>query len=277
MKYNHKQSQINSKRNFELIHIYENVVFSYDLISPNLKNHINKHYKSNPPFGTVSIYENKNTKAVKLIANLLYFPKILFLYFSDRSMTHLHRCNAPAWIDYNPTTQIAVNIKFFENNIAHNTNGPQEIFFYNSGKPRLEIYRINNLIHREHDKPASICYWPNSKYKSSECYYINGSMSRKSDKPSSIIYDYNGNIREEYWYKENCLHRITGPAIIQYLKNNIKKTWIVNDKKIDRRIYPIFENNKPANKVKLTKASIFQTMLFDREYGTFLQTLVPSI
>lgn len=263
----------NQNSNFyELSHTY-----SRNQIPPQITDAIGLFYKQIAPLSSASIYVHKKTKSVKVIVPLIGFAKSFIIYFSDLTLDIIHRKNGPAWVEFNTSRNVPVAVRFFENGIMHRENGPQEILFYANGVVRKEIYRKCGHIQRDNDKPAVIHYWSftNPTVVQSESYYINGRWNRVNDQPSRITYDSKGNIIMECWFRDHEKHRLGGPARIEYFPktNRVKKLWIVNGNFLDRRTYPAFENGQPASKVKLTKASILDAMMFDREYGAYLQSI----
>ncbi len=254
----------------------------YSLYSPReipiqIKDAIGKFYKQIAPLSNTGVYVHKKTKAVKAIVPLLGFAKSFIIYFSDLDLDTIHRKNGPAWVEFNTSRNVPIAARFFNNGIAHRENGPQEILFYACGSVRQEVYRKYGKIQRDGDKPSVISYWSfaNPVVVQHESYYINGRWNRINDQPSTITYDSKGNVIMRCWHRDGEKHRLGGPAQIDYyLKSGrVKKRWIVNGNLLDRRIYPAFESGQPASKVKLTKASILDAMMFDREYGAYLQSI----
>lgn len=93
--------------------------------------------------------------------------------------------------------------------------------YFENGNKKIEIYTLNNKRHRE-DGPAYISYYENGNIKA-EIYTINDCVTKR------FFYYENGKLeQEDYWSGEyphyEVLHRIEGPAYINYLENgNIKR------------------------------------------------------
>lgn len=230
-------------------------------------------------FHNIEIFQNPETLECKVIAYYEHNRKrILYTYYSDRTLTKLHRKNNPAFIEVLNDGNIS-HIEFFENDIKHNSNGPQEVLYSYTDSPLKIIYRINGKCHRE-DGPA-ISYFRNSLdlkklIKDEEIYMIDGYY--RENGPSVIKYDWIGNKQEETWYKQGRIHNLNGPALITYKNDKIiSKKWYVNGKPLNRTKMPAFENNVLCGRIKLNQRSILEATIFDREYGTFLKEMYEKI
>ena len=80
------------------------------------------------------------------------------------------------------------------------------------------IWKKNNKIHRDGDKPAYI-----GAYGQLE-WWQNGQRHRDGDKPTWI-----GRDGELAWYQNGQMHRICGPAVIYA---NGKLEWVIYDENI---------------------------------------------
>lgn len=115
---------------------------------------------------------------------------------------------------------------------------------------RAERWYNNGTIHRDNDKPALIIYYINGNVDN-EIWYIYGKKTRitfdnpseiqynkntskkfeaysdtsgkiyRENGPSLVHYDYNGIKVRELWFTERMLHRLDGPADIEYKDDKI--------------------------------------------------------
>ena len=76
-------------------------------------------------------------------------------------------------------------------------------------------------------------YYENGNIKS-EYHYKNDKLHRDNG-PANIYYYQNGNIKIECWYKNDKCHRDNGPAIIHYNENQniINEKFYLNGEKVD--------------------------------------------
>jgi len=147
------------------------------------------------------------------------------------------------------------------------------------------------IMHRDGDLPAILFLQANQNCKLSKAFYFkNGTPHRDENLgPQEIHFDYNGNISfTEYkvhgithrtgnpaviysntcysFYRNGAIHRVEGPAV----QDGKLYSWFVNGMPIDKSIFPIFRKNKQVNKIPITRELVMKAMLFDRDYGKFL-------
>jgi hypothetical protein len=90
----------------------------------------------------------------------------------------------------------------------------------------MKIINIkNNILHRENDKPAIIAK------NGSMAWFLNGKYRRQNSYPNLI---WNNN---QYWIKDNNLHREDGPAIIY---SNGDKIWYYHGKRHREGDKPVY-------------------------------------
>lgn len=104
------------------------------------------------------------------------------------------------------------------------------------------------------------------------------------DTSKTITYEINNNNEKIRYYlnrNESLNHRLDGPALIEkvcyYNSDNIKytlKTWFINGIYIDRNIFPVFENGKQVNDVKIDNEMKIKLLMFDREYFNYVMTII---
>lgn len=108
-----------------------------------------------------------------------------------------------------------------------------------------------------------------------EIWMVDDKLHR-NDKPALMLWQ-NQKVIVRCYYKTNKVHRLEGPAYIDYrLTHKTHKQYFVNNKKIDldRGVeFPVFNGDKIVNDMPLNSATIMNAMLFDREYGKFLRTI----
>lgn len=108
-------------------------------------------------------------------------------------------------------------------------------------------------------------------------HYKNGKESNYN-KPQAISFDNYENMSVINYCVNSYYHRLDGPAttscIYGYLnKNEIiyqTKFWYVNNKFINIKIYPAFENGKQINNIIIDNAMKLNLMMFDREYFSYV-------
>lgn len=72
-------------------------------------------------------------------------------------------------------------------------------------------------------------------------------VCRDNDKPSTILYHEDGSLWSEYWYVDDILHRLQGPADILYrCDNTTTRSYYINRIEVDK--HP--NNNKQLNDSK---------------------------
>lgn len=287
MKYSYYNSTESFKlqRKFNLSSFEERVKLNQEnvdierFLPEDLKKHIHN-------FSSLSVYAHKTKPYTKVIVQIAPYNKSYFIYYSDDSFAKLHRDNGPAFVEFNNYDYMPLLVQYFKNGIAHRDNKPQELSYYLSGNLRTIVYKNNGLLHRI-NKPAVTSFWlvkvNGQIIKQHESYFINGKRKRNNDKPLVVWYDGKGDVSAEFWYDENdSFTRLNGPARITYIQSpiqedkKIKKEWFVNNKRLDLRVFPAFENGKKINRVRLTKSVIMGAMMFDRDYGNFLKKMYES-
>lgn len=129
----------------------------------------------------------------------------------------------------------------YEYDNHHSSNNLANYFVFENNIKIVEGYYINNLCHREEDKPAIIQYYEDGSVKC-EFYYKNGKRHRDNG-PASIIYVNGnvigrayfkyGNLKQELFMSNGVAHNEDGPAEISYYENgNIKsEIYYCNNKK----------------------------------------------
>ena len=90
-------------------------------------------------------------------------------------------------------------------------------------------------------------------------YYYHGKLHRKNN-PAYICG------KDKKYYKHGNFHRLNGPSYLFYGEGR----YYVNGVDIPNSL-PKFNKGKIVNGIELTKQKIIEAMLFDREYGKFLQ------
>lgn len=263
----HRLSYYNESTDFKWVNDYP--ASSYNIV----KDIVRKLYISATLIANIRFFRHTKTGIVQAICDQSYTPNRFFLYFSDDSLQYLHRISGPAWTHYHVSKDVPIDTQFFVNGIAHRDNGPQQTKYFSHVKAiREEIYRKNGQTHRDEDKPAYIQYFAYGP-KKEESYYKEGMLHRENDKPTIIKYHGNGNALVQMWHKNDLLHRLSGPATIDCNFKKPMKKWFINNKPLNRTVFPAFENGVLVGKVRLTKSTIVEAMLFDREYGSFLQAM----
>lgn len=275
-------SYYNSTKNYKFIKTYRPDFKIKGFFESSIAQILERHQVHPTLCTSISIFKHKLNESTKVIIQQKYIQNACYLYFSDATCTKLHRVKGPAFVVLNTKSYLPIQSAYYVNGIKHRKNKPQEVSFFLNGVLKKEIYRENDQLHREGDKPAYIGYWykpiNGQKVKQAETYYKNGQLYREKDKPNSILYGIRGEIINENWYsKEGQFHRFTGPAKIFYDRMKCDKTWYVNDKKIDKRKLPVFENNQQINSVRLNKSTVLSAMMFDRDYGNFLKEKLSQI
>ncbi len=124
---------------------------------------------------------------------------------------------------------------WYQNDKHHRENGPA-IITYSDGRVLIKEWWSNDKLHRV-GGPAYIAYdiqCNTTKVGRCEWYY-HGQLhkiefptfvDRKSGPTIAHYYD-NGNMKDEYWFHKDMLHRIEGPAVVRYDYNGIiiKQEW----------------------------------------------------
>lgn len=141
--------------------------------------------------------------------------------------------------DYKYTLKTYVNSKieiYKLNDMIHREEDPAYIEWdINTGNCKAVQYHINNKNHSE-DGPAIIEWYVDSCYIKREVYKLNENYHR-DDGPAFIDYyninpkdsnppEYTGksDIKFEVYLQNDMIHRVNGPAWIEYYPNNIIKT-----------------------------------------------------
>jgi antitoxin component YwqK of YwqJK toxin-antitoxin module len=77
-------------------------------------------------------------------------------------------------------------------------------------------------------------YYENGSIK--EEYWYLDNLLHRVDGPALIYYNPNGSLKEENWWLNNQLHRTDGPAIIWYKFYGFikEKCWFLNGKKLTK-------------------------------------------
>lgn len=148
----------------------------------------------------------------------------------------LHRDgDEPAVININIGMD-TITTQFYKNGKLHREGSPAiSIRQLQTGLLIKEEWYNEGLLHRE-GSPASISYFiskndekneikqtsENHEYmKREELWCIHGKKNRDGDKPAFIRYSYRyfpstSKAISEHWFKDDLLHRTTGPAVIEY-------------------------------------------------------------
>ena len=108
--------------------------------------------------------------------------------------------------------------------------------------------------------------------KNSKYYLVNGIYHR--DEGPALISKDGGKI----YFKHGKQHRLEGPAVV-FTFNKLNYQYMINGKEIhkEKAKFPLFNNGKIINNVRLDRQAIVEAMLFDREYGKFLLTVEKYI
>lgn len=185
-----------------------------------------------------------------------------------------HNLSGPAIIQIGNKLNNVIYKCHYKNNKKHREDGPA-VFFYSNQHIIEEVYFINNALHRE-DGPARISYSSCNRITKEE--YDQNNKIHRLDGPAIITYYNDGCIETEHWFKNNKRHRLNGPAYTYYQRVGTSiKSWYLNNKTIDTKKYPIVENNRICGEIPLTKETILNALLFDREYGMFLKQLYDKL
>lgn len=118
------------------------------------------------------------------------------------------------------------------------SDGPCSIYFFEDGQISEETWTdCDGNVHREDDLPARIDYkkspYNGKTYVSYEGYYDGGNRKRDNDLPTDVYYlDFYGSpkVSAQLWNVDDHLHRISGPACIEYhTSGNLKcEQWYHN-------------------------------------------------
>lgn len=105
--------------------------------------------------------------------------------------------------------------------------------------------------------------------------YYRGEKLHRESGPAQVVGDY------VVYYRHGIKHRLGGPAEIFGNYNRIplgptrqEPNFYVNGKRIPMDVdFPIIDAGFSINNIEVNKSTILNAMLFDREYGKFLQLL----
>lgn len=114
-------------------------------------------------------------------------------------------------------------------------------------------------------------------------WFKNNKLHKEGGKPA-VTQLYDSGRRLDAWFIDNIEHRMDGPSKVLIKKNGLtKKEWKIHGMPLDRRSLPFVdridislehpEGIPQLKGPKLNRTSIMKALLFDREYGTFLQDI----
>lgn len=124
-----------------------------------------------------------------------------------------------------------------ENGELHSINGlPARILFFKNGTMAEASWYSHGKLHREDDLPAIVRYDENN-FASSLQWYVQGSRCRVKDQPVSVLFHSNGIMKRVMWDSYIHLHRVTGPAMIDYddTGNIIEEFYVINNAFLDKK------------------------------------------
>lgn len=272
------------------------------------------HYKENGEISEVYWYLHGELHCENGPAHIKYYSKIQ-KPIQEVWIQHnkLHNLNGPAWIEYDPSGNIIQEIwykegafhnlngpakciynkngiltdeRWFKENQPHNMNGPTVIIRNNDGIITEEQWFEDGDEKNSNNGPTKRCYYDSGMLKSEEWYELDDDLFEKTgsevkyhrlDGPADSLYSEDGKIIYQIWRKNGYLHNLNGPAVIINENDKLIKQWAINNKFLPITKLPRFENGQLCGRIKLTKASILKAMLFDREYGLFLQEMYKKI
>lgn len=215
---------------------------------------------------TVNIFQKPNTEEYELLYSIN--STNIYIYFCRFENSYMiHKSDSPAIIQRDQKYNTITYECHYRNGLKHNSVGPAEFLYAVSGPLQFQAYYIDGLLHNENG-PATTMYSSLKTNRRIEKYFYKHKLHRE-DGPALISYNDSGQILDQYWYKHDKPHRLNGPAFI----TQKTKSWYVNGVLINRKKYPVVENDQIYGKVKLTKNNIIKATLFDREYGTFLKEM----
>lgn len=141
----------------------------------------------------------------------------------------LHRDNdLPALINYD--NSIVRQVCYYENGYLNRDNGfPTTLVYSEKGFLLSVSWEKEHILHRENDLPARVKYYENNLVREVNWFY-EGKAKRYNDLPTDVYYKSNGLLYREVWCDGDDFHRITGPSVIHYDKNNnVESEWYYLD------------------------------------------------
>lgn len=119
-----------------------------------------------------------------------------------------------------------------------------------------ECFDDNDELHSINDEPALVQESVTSvTRKRTECWYSHGKLHRDNGLPAKVVI-VDDAVLEEYWFENDCLHRVSGPAVFtryRYRDNQVREVKYYQHGKLHRVGYPAvfsFTRNGHLNHVK---------------------------
>lgn len=147
------------------------------------------------------------------------------------------------------------SINYFLDNKLHNEKGPAIIRFDNNGKLEVKCWRKHGFSYRNDGGPTKIQYGENSRVESWQD--SNKNYHREGGKPAIITYAFDKIIQEE-WRISDSLHRLDGPAYIEYNYDGSIYTcewWVLKGKDSINFGRSTFIDNPPEDYLKYVKST----------------------
>lgn len=275
---------------YELIESYTNC--SAKDIHATSKSKLSIAVSTHSTYNELKIYKHKTNNLYMLYSNAgdTKYNKIDYYYFVCES-SGLDRENKPAHIslikeNYNITY---VDLVYYKNGLQHNKDKPSLLQYnYTSKYNILELkgiaFQCNNKFYNKNG-PVAFFTFSHPK-RDTEIIFMKNDIIRKISNNYVVthieITNTNNNTKfsilknenfTKYTYKKgDLIHKLDGCAIMKVQKGVITKEWWVNNKPV---LEDIFHYEKGLEK-NITKSDILKAMLFDQEYGEFLQEKFQS-
>jgi len=160
---------------------------------------------------------------------------------------------------------------WYRNGKLHRENDkPSDIFYIKQNNvwyKRAERWFKNGILHRDDDKPSSILYYMNGNI-SNKSWYIYGKKSRTiSDKPTEIEYNTNGSKKyEKYTDMNGIVYRENGPSLVNYDTDGTKVREVWFTERMMHRLDGPAEIEYSNNKMINCEYYLFGNMLTEVEY-----------
>jgi len=128
--------------------------------------------------------------------------------------------------------------------LNENSEYPSHVVRFNNPDNRVstETWFSNSKISRAGDRPAVVKYFDSPEHRVNvEEWLLEDKPYRKGDRPTRVTYYEDGKVQREEWIKGNdawrsnwILHRVTGPAIIDYNPDGTVQSgrWYVDGKEV---------------------------------------------
>ena len=236
-------------------------------------------------FKTIQVFKHKTNNSFIIHTTNRIIAKYYYVSCCSDGIFRLHRIKKPAEISIKKLPErMLVELYYFANGKLHNDFGPAilaytdyisttkmeliELGYYRNshhnknGLVYYDTYNREKLIFKHNDITTTFVYKDNEVEEKANNLYI-----KIENNNSQQTINKSKNYFKHEHIRNNRYHRLNGPAFIERINCKAIIEWWINGKMIPDDIIH-YEKGLEKN---ITKTDILKAMLFDREYGRFLQ------